>query len=97
MFDVAVMLFFGVVGYFFQKLEISASPLILGLILGPMAESNFRRALLMSRGDYSTFLSTGICWAFFTLIIISLLFPIIKKRMLQKQNNNVNTHGLERN
>nr|WP_235225462.1 tripartite tricarboxylate transporter permease [Vibrio sp. ER1A] len=97
MFDVAVMLFFGVVGYFFQKLEISASPLILGLILGPMAESNFRRALLMSRGDYSTFLSTGICWAFFTLIIISLLFPIIKKRMLKKQNNNVNTHGLERN
>ncbi|MEZ9789593.1 tripartite tricarboxylate transporter permease [Vibrio breoganii] len=98
MFDVAVMLFFGVVGYFFQKLDISASPLILGLILGPMAESNFRRALLMSRGDYSTFLSTGICWAFFTLIIISLLFPIIKSRMLKKkQNNSVNTHGFERN
>ncbi len=81
MFDVAVMLFFGVLGYFFQKLEISSSPVILGLILGPMAESNFRRALLMSRGDATTFLSTSICWTFFILIIVSLLLPILKKRM----------------
>lgn len=91
MFDVAVMLFFGIVGYFFQKLEISASPVILGLILGPMAESNFRRALLMSRGDYSTFLSTGICWVFFILIVVSLLFPVIKNSMLNKQHNGTNT------
>ncbi|GAL30767.1 tricarboxylate transport membrane protein TctA [Vibrio variabilis] len=46
-----------------------------------MAESNFRRALLMSRGDATTFLSTGICWTFFILIIVSLLLPILKKRM----------------
>lgn len=91
MFDVVVMLFFGIVGYFFQKLDISASPLILGLILGPMAESNFRRALLMSRGDYSTFLSTGICWTFFTLIIVSLLFPIIKNRVTKKHENKIDT------
>ena len=91
MFDVVIMLFFGIVGYFFQKLEISASPVILGLILGPMAESNFRRALLMSRGDYSTFLSTGICWVFFILIIVSLLFPVIKKTMIKKQHNGTNT------
>nr|WP_245688434.1 tripartite tricarboxylate transporter permease [Vibrio sonorensis] len=91
MFDVVVMLFFGIVGYFFQKLDISSSPVILGLILGPMAESNFRRALLMSRGDYSTFLSTGICWTFFILIIVSLLFPIIKNKVVNKQQKNVRT------
>ena len=82
-FDVIVMLFFGILGYFFQKIEMSSSPIILGLILGPMAESNFRRALLMGRGDYGTFLSTGICWFFFILIIFSLILPMVKKRLLK--------------
>ncbi|MBC7006266.1 tripartite tricarboxylate transporter permease, partial [Photobacterium sp. BZF1] len=90
MFDVVVMLFFGFLGYFFQKLEISSSPVILGLILGPMAESNFRRALLMSRGDASTFLSTGICWVFFILILVSLFSPLIKKKFASKGQH---THG----
>ncbi|MFT6925492.1 MAG: putative tricarboxylic transport membrane protein [Psychromonas sp.] len=88
-FDVIIMLFFGIVGYFFQKIEMSASPAILGLILGPMAESNFRRALLMARGDFGTFLSTGICWVFFILIIISLLLPFIRKRLSQRKGNSV--------
>lgn len=88
-FDVIVMLFFGIVGYFFQKLDVSSSPAILGLILGPMAESNFRRALLMGRGDYGTFLSTGICWVFFILIIISLLLPFIQKKLLQRKKASI--------
>lgn len=82
-FDVGVMLFFGIIGYFMQKKEISASPAILGLILGPMAESNFRRALLMSKGSYATFLSTGICWFFFVMIIVSLILPVVQKRFLK--------------
>lgn len=83
-FDVIVMLFFGILGYFFQKLEVSSSPAILGLILGPMAESNFRRALLMGKGDYKTFLSSPICWVFFILIIFSLALPHFQKILLQK-------------
>ncbi|RKF19873.1 C4-dicarboxylate ABC transporter permease [Alginatibacterium sediminis] len=85
-FDVIVMLVFGVIGYFFHKLEVSASPAILGLILGPMAESNFRRALLMARGDYLTFLSTGICWTFFVLILVSLLWPFAQKQWLKRKH-----------
>jgi putative tricarboxylic transport membrane protein len=84
-FDVIVMLFFGIVGYFLQKVEVSSSPAILGLILGPMAESNFRRALLMSKGDFGTFLSTGICWFFFIMILISLVLPFLQKKLLMKQ------------
>jgi putative tricarboxylic transport membrane protein len=84
-FDIIVMLFFGIVGYFLQKVEVSSSPAILGLILGPMAESNFRRALLMSKGDYWTFLSTGICWFFFAMIVISLILPHFQKKLLAKQ------------
>jgi len=78
------MLLFGIIGYFWQKVEISSSPAVLGLILGPMAESHFRRALLMSNGSYATFLSTGICWVFFILIIISLIIPILQKRNAAK-------------
>ncbi|WP_428770857.1 tripartite tricarboxylate transporter permease [Treponema sp. HNW] len=81
MFDVGVMLFFGIVGYFFDKAEIPASPAVLGLILGPMAESHFRRALLMSKGSYAVFFSTGICRFFLALIILSVAFPFIKKRL----------------
>jgi putative tricarboxylic transport membrane protein len=73
-FDVGVMLFFGIVGYFMNKVEISSSPAVLGLILGPMAESHFRRALLMSRGSYGTFFATPICWIFIVLICGSLFF-----------------------
>lgn len=83
-FDVGIMLVFGIIGYFLKKVDISSSPAVLGLILGPMAESHFRRALLMSGGNYGTFLSTGICWFFFILIISSLVFPILQKRKTSK-------------
>jgi putative tricarboxylic transport membrane protein len=55
-----------VVGYLFYKLGCEPAPLLLGFILGPMMEENLRRALLLSRGDWSTFatrpLSAGCCW-----------------------------------
>lgn len=79
-FDVWVMFIFGIIGYFLQKVEISSSPAVLGLILGPMAEKHFRTALVMSDGSYSTFISTGICWFFILLIVISLIIPVIQKK-----------------
>lgn len=82
--DVIVMFVFGVFGYFLKKINVSPSPIILGLILGPMAESNFRRALLMSRGDYDTFFSTGISLFFFSLILLTLIFPIFKKYIFKR-------------
>jgi len=91
-FDVIVMLVFGIIGYFMSKVEISASPAVLGLILGPMAESHFRRSLLMSKGNLATFFSTGICWFFFILIIVSLGIPVLrsilksKKKTMESQN-----------
>ncbi len=86
-FDVWTMLVFGIIGYFLNKVEISASPAVLGLILGPMAESNFRRALLMARGNFSTFYSTFITWIFISLIIVSLIVPIWQRRKARATNN----------
>ena len=71
-FDVWVMLISGIIGYFLTKVKVPTSPAILGLILGPMAEKNFRTALLKSSGDPSVFFSTAICWVFIGLILISL-------------------------
>lgn len=73
LFDVWVMLIAGVVGYFLGKAKVPTSPAILGLILGPMAEKNFRTALLKSGGDPLVFFSTVICW-FFIILIVGTLF-----------------------
>lgn len=85
LFDVGVMLVAGIIGYFMNKVEIPSSPAILGLILGPMAEKNFRTALLKSGGNYSVFFSTVICWFFILLIVVSLFGGKLKKFMPKKK------------
>ncbi|MDN3988954.1 tripartite tricarboxylate transporter permease, partial [Zwartia vadi] len=55
-FDIIVTAIFGIVGYLWSKLKCEGAPLLLGLVLGPLMEENFRRALLLSRGNFMTFL-----------------------------------------
>jgi putative tricarboxylic transport membrane protein len=57
-FDVLLTVFFGALGYLFYKLRCEPAPLILGFILGPMMEENLRRAMLLSRGDPTTFITS---------------------------------------
>jgi TctA family transporter len=75
---------FGVIGYAFVKLGVEPAPLLLGFILGPMMEENLRRALLLSRGDWSVFvtrpLSAGLLAAALLLLTIVLLPSIKSKR-----------------
>jgi putative tricarboxylic transport membrane protein len=82
-FDVYIGAAFGVVGYVFHKLGCEPAPLLLGYILGPMMEENLRRALLLSRGDWDTFvtrpLSAGLLLAASALVVIVML-PSIKAR-----------------
>ncbi len=59
-FDVFITAIFGVLGYLFVKLECEPAPLLLGFILGPMMEENLRRALLLSRGDPTVFVTRPI-------------------------------------
>jgi TctA family transporter len=83
-FDVYMAVLFGLVGYVFYKLHCEPAPLLLGFILGPMMEENLRRALLLSRGDWTTFatrpLSAGLLLAAVALIAIVMLPSIKKKR-----------------
>jgi putative tricarboxylic transport membrane protein len=83
-FDVYMGAGFAVVGYLFYKLGCEPAPLLLGFILGPMMEENLRRALLLSRGDWSTFvtrpLSAGLLIAAALMIVIVMLPSIQSKR-----------------
>ena len=80
-FDVAVMFVFGILGYILTKLEIPMSPIVLAFILGPMAEKNFRRALMLSNGDYSVFFSRPLTVVLFAVAIFSLILPMIQSRL----------------
>jgi TctA family transporter len=82
-FDVFMAAGFGIVGYFFYKLGCEPAPLLLGFILGPMMEENLRRALLLSRGDWTTFLSRPLSAALLIaalLMIVVVSLPSIKKK-----------------
>ncbi|MDP9912052.1 TctA family transporter [Variovorax boronicumulans] len=83
-FDVWMVAIFGIVGYLFLKLKCEPAPLLLGFILGPMMEENLRRALLLSRGDWSVFvmrpLSAGLLAAAALLLIVVLLPSVKAKR-----------------
>lgn len=83
LFDVGMVLFCGLGGYAFIKLKFEAAPLLLGFVLGPMVEENFRRSLLLSRGDMSVFFSRPISAGFITasaLLIAWLLFSWVRTR-----------------
>jgi len=89
-FDVYMTAIFAVVGYLFYKLKCEPAPLLLGFILGPMMEENLRRALLLSRGDWSTFvtrpLSAGLLIASALMIVVVLLPSIKNKREVAFQD-----------
>jgi putative tricarboxylic transport membrane protein len=83
-FDVWMVAIFGIVGYGFIKLGCEPAPLLLGFILGPMMEENLRRAMLLSRGDWSVLitrpLSAGLLAAAVLLVVIVALPTVKSKR-----------------
>lgn len=76
MFDVWLMLIFGVLGYLFKKLKYPLAPLVLALVLGDMAEASFRQAMLLSQGELSIFWSNGLVGSIVLLAIVMLLSPL---------------------
>lgn len=75
--DIAVMLVFGVLGYVFKKLSYPLAPLVLALVLGDMAESSFRQAMLLSQGDLAIFWSNPLVGTIVTLALTMLFWPVI--------------------
>ncbi|MBM3565348.1 MAG: tripartite tricarboxylate transporter permease [Alphaproteobacteria bacterium] len=75
--DIALMLFFGVVGYAFKKLNYPLAPLVLALVLGDMAESAFRQSMIISQGSVSVFWSNGLVGSIMGLALLILFWPIL--------------------
>ncbi len=86
--EVWMMLGFGLFGYFMKKYDFSPATLILGLVLGRMMEENFRRQLLLTEGDYSTFITRPISLVIFCFIGLVIFYPMIieyfKNKKLKK-------------
>ncbi|NDB01476.1 MAG: tripartite tricarboxylate transporter permease, partial [Betaproteobacteria bacterium] len=81
-FDIWLVALFGFIGYAFHKLGMEPSPMMLGFILGPMMEENLRRALLLSRGDWSVFVTRGLSCGLLiaaALMLVVVLLPAVKK------------------
>ena len=82
-FDIWLVAIFGVVGYWFIKIGTEPAPLLLGFILGPMMEENLRRALLLSRGDWSVFVTRPLSaslLAVAALLVVIVLLPAVKNK-----------------
>lgn len=88
-FDVLVMFVAGVLGYFMKRFDYPVSPVILGLILGPMMESNLRRGLIMSEGDFSIFYTRPITCVFLILAILTLFAPLLTRKVKKAEQNQV--------
>ncbi|MDD4298472.1 MAG: tripartite tricarboxylate transporter permease [Bacilli bacterium] len=74
--DVWTLLLFGAIGYASNKLEFPLAPLILGLILGPIAELNLRRALMISDGSFMTFVTRPISFVLLVIAIVAIVLSI---------------------
>ena len=83
LFNVWLMLGCAVIGYFFIKIGVEPAPLLLGLVLGPQLEENFRRAMLLADGDFTVFLrqpiSAGLL-AVVAILLLAMLSPAIMRK-----------------
>ncbi|MBK5959899.1 hypothetical protein CCR97_17055 [Rhodoplanes elegans] len=80
--EVLIMTAFGVIGYVFRKLDCEPAPLLLGLVLGPMLEENFRRAMVLSGGDWSIFVTRPLSLGFLLAaagLLVAVALPAIRK------------------
>ena len=75
--DIYITAVFGLVGYLFLRLDMEPAPLLLGFILGPMLEENFRRAMLLSRGSFSAFVNRPISATLLSVIGVLVVWQLV--------------------
>jgi putative tricarboxylic transport membrane protein len=82
-FDIYVMIVFGVVGWLMKKLDYEPAPLVLAFVLGPLLENNLRKSLILSQGDFTTFVTRPIsaaCLLVAAVLLISPMLPSLARR-----------------
>ena len=76
-FDIFIMIIFGIVGYLMKKFEYEGAPLVLAFVLGPLLENNLRKSLIMSQGDFSIFFTRPLAATSLVIALILLITPLI--------------------
>jgi TctA family transporter len=76
--DIYISTAFGVLGYLFLRLKLEAAPLMLGFILGPMLEENFRRQMTISGGDFSPFWTRPLSCTMLVIIVLFFCYNLVK-------------------
>jgi putative tricarboxylic transport membrane protein len=80
-FDIYMMLIFGIIGYVFKKLDYPLAPLVLAIVLGDRTEESFRQAMLSSGGEVSVFFSNGLVGTLTVLALALFFWPFISRLM----------------
>jgi putative tricarboxylic transport membrane protein len=83
-FDLGLLFVFGIVGYVMRRFDFPVAPAIIGMILGPLAEENFRRALSITQGDYSVFFTHPISATLLAIALLIIVAPYLL-RLLQRR------------
>ncbi len=82
-FDIYVMITFGIIGYFMRKFGYEPAPMVLAFVLGPMLENNLRKALILSQGDLLTFFQrpiSAVCLVLAVLLLVGPLLPSLRQK-----------------
>jgi putative tricarboxylic transport membrane protein len=85
--DLYLLLFFGVVGYIFEKVDIPVAPLVLSLVLGGIMEQSFRQAMTISGGSPKIFVGSTITVTLLIFSVISIALPFILPRLKALQRS----------
>jgi len=88
-FNIYVLIVFGVIGYFFEKVKIPKAPCILGLVLGPSLETSFSQSLIMSHGSLMIYLQRPVSLGLLIVFVLVLLIPLFKKIKRERKNKAV--------
>ncbi|HUQ27773.1 MAG TPA: tripartite tricarboxylate transporter permease [Usitatibacter sp.] len=95
MFDVWLMLVFGIMGYIFKKLDYPLAPLVLALVLGDRAEDSFRQSMLLSQGDLRIFFANSLVGTITTLSLLLLFWPLLSKALDLVRGRSAQSTGKE--
>jgi putative tricarboxylic transport membrane protein len=84
-FDLSIAFFFGLIGYILPKFGFPVTPIVIAMILGPMAETGFRQSIIMSEGSWLIFITRPIAMFFIFLTILSILAVIFRNKNIKKK------------
>ena len=83
-FDIFLMIVFGVVGYLMKKFGFEPGPMVLAFVLGSLIESNFRRSMLIFEGDATGFVTRPISGTILAFVVLVIASPLIKRAFRRK-------------